>query len=141
MAPERQSNYTDDQSTKFFLLGLSPNASRISVRLWVEADAAELRTGWASICATLRLLDQQGRQIAHAATHRLRRPDARTGTKGKLKFNTESHLAATRRRLGALRADRRGLSAVLAGHHDSPHTQRRRSRLCARGRHQGLPES
>jgi CRISPR-associated protein Csd1 len=35
---------TDDgQPTKFFLLGLSPNASRISVRLWVEADAAELQ--------------------------------------------------------------------------------------------------
>jgi CRISPR-associated protein Csd1 len=33
----------DDQPTRFFLLGLSPNASRISVRLWVEADAAELR--------------------------------------------------------------------------------------------------
>jgi CRISPR-associated protein Csd1 len=33
----------DGESTKFFLLGLSPNASRISVRLWVEADAAELR--------------------------------------------------------------------------------------------------
>jgi CRISPR-associated protein Csd1 len=33
----------DDQPTKFFLLGLSPNASRLSVRLWVEADAAELR--------------------------------------------------------------------------------------------------
>ena len=31
------------QSTRFFLLGLSPNASRISVRLWVEADAAELQ--------------------------------------------------------------------------------------------------
>jgi CRISPR-associated protein Csd1 len=33
----------DGQPTKFFLLGLSPNASRISVRLWVEADAAELQ--------------------------------------------------------------------------------------------------
>jgi CRISPR-associated protein Csd1 len=33
----------DGQPTKFFLLGLSPNASRLSVRLWVEADAAELR--------------------------------------------------------------------------------------------------
>jgi len=31
------------QSTKFFLLGLSPNASRLSVRLWVEADAVELQ--------------------------------------------------------------------------------------------------
>jgi CRISPR-associated protein Csd1 len=38
--PERSD---DGQLTKFFLLGLSPNASRISVRLWVEADAAELR--------------------------------------------------------------------------------------------------
>ena len=38
----------DDQPTRFFLLGLSPNASRLSVRLWVEADAAELksRLGW-----------------------------------------------------------------------------------------------
>ena len=35
---------TDDgQPTKFFLLGLSPNASRISIRLWVEADATELK--------------------------------------------------------------------------------------------------
>jgi CRISPR-associated protein Csd1 len=33
----------DGRSTRFFLLGLSPNASRISVRLWVEADAAELQ--------------------------------------------------------------------------------------------------
>jgi CRISPR-associated protein Csd1 len=33
----------DGQPTKFFLLGLSPNASRLSVRLWVEADAAELK--------------------------------------------------------------------------------------------------
>ena len=38
----------DNQPTKFFLLGLSPNASRLSVRLWVETDAAELRKllGW-----------------------------------------------------------------------------------------------
>jgi CRISPR-associated protein Csd1 len=34
---------SDDQLTRFFLLGLSPNASRISVRLWVEADATELQ--------------------------------------------------------------------------------------------------
>jgi integrase len=33
----------DGKPTKFFLLGLSPNASRISVRVWVEADAAELQ--------------------------------------------------------------------------------------------------
>jgi len=44
----------DGRTTKFFLLGLSPNASRLSVRLWVEADAAELQ----------RLLGQHLRDIA-----------------------------------------------------------------------------
>jgi CRISPR-associated protein Csd1 len=32
----------DGVPTKFFILGLSPNASRISLRLWVEADAHEI---------------------------------------------------------------------------------------------------
>ncbi|MCL2659038.1 MAG: type I-C CRISPR-associated protein Cas8c/Csd1 [Acidobacteriaceae bacterium] len=32
----------DDVPTKFFILGLSPNASRLSVRMWVEADASEI---------------------------------------------------------------------------------------------------
>jgi CRISPR-associated protein Csd1 len=32
----------DDVPTRFFILGLSPNASRLSVRLWVEESAAEL---------------------------------------------------------------------------------------------------
>lgn len=38
----------EGNSTRFFILGLSPNASRLSVRLWVEADAAEMqrRLGW-----------------------------------------------------------------------------------------------
>ena len=32
----------DDEPTKFYILGLSPNASRLSVRLWIEATAPEL---------------------------------------------------------------------------------------------------
>ena len=32
----------DDVPTKFYILGLSPNASRLSVRLWIEAAAPEL---------------------------------------------------------------------------------------------------
>jgi CRISPR-associated protein Csd1 len=40
---ETEIDTNDGRPTKFFLLGLSPNASRISVRLWVEAEAAELR--------------------------------------------------------------------------------------------------
>ena len=34
---------SEERTTRFFILGLSPNASRLSVRLWVEQDARELR--------------------------------------------------------------------------------------------------
>jgi CRISPR-associated protein Csd1 len=37
VAPE-----ADSMPTKFFILGLSPAASRLSVRLWVEADTGEM---------------------------------------------------------------------------------------------------
>jgi len=81
----------DDQPTKFFLLGLSPNASRVSVRLWVEADAAELKNR----------LGQHLRDVALADTRddrllTLRRIVAATGraehdTKGRLKgFDTKA---------------------------------------------------
>ena len=33
---------TDEEPTRFYILGLSPNASRLSVRLWIEASAPEL---------------------------------------------------------------------------------------------------
>jgi CRISPR-associated protein Csd1 len=33
---------SDSTPTRFFILGLSPNASRLSVRLWVEADANDM---------------------------------------------------------------------------------------------------
>jgi CRISPR-associated protein Csd1 len=77
----------DDQSTKFFLLGLSPNASRISVRLWVEADAATLQ----------KLLGQHLRDVALAYAKddqllTLRRLVASTGRWDgkKSKFDTEN---------------------------------------------------
>ncbi len=81
----------DREPTKFFLLGLSPNASRISVRLWVEADATELQ----------KRLGQHLRDIALAGSWNdeiltLRRIVSATGRaerdqKGKLKgFDTEN---------------------------------------------------
>lgn len=77
----------DGQPTKFFLLGLSPNASRISVRLWVEADAAELQ----------RRLGQHLRDIALSGNWNdeiltLRRIVAATGRwdDKKAKFDTEN---------------------------------------------------
>jgi len=88
---EAEIDTDDGQPTKFFLLGLSPNASRISVRLWVEADAVELQ----------RRLGQHLRDIALAdnwndETLTLQRLVRATGRaerdpKGKLKkFNTEN---------------------------------------------------
>jgi CRISPR-associated protein Csd1 len=77
----------DDQPTRFFLLGLSPNASRISVRFWVEADAATLQE----------LLGQHLRDVALAYAKddqllTLRRIVAATGRwdDKKSKFNTEN---------------------------------------------------
>jgi CRISPR-associated protein Csd1 len=80
----------DGVPTRFFLLGLSPNASRLSVRLWVEADAAELQ----------RLLAQHLRDIALDDTREdrlltLRRMADATGRavedKGqRLKFDTKA---------------------------------------------------
>ena len=44
-----------ESRTRFFILGLAPNASRISVRFWVEADAVRIgAVGLASTCATLK---------------------------------------------------------------------------------------
>lgn len=88
---EAETDAEDVQTTKFFLLGLSPNASRISVRLWVEADAAELQ----------RRLGQHLRDIALAGNRNdeiltLRRIVSASGraerdAKGKFKsFNTEN---------------------------------------------------
>jgi CRISPR-associated protein Csd1 len=78
---------SDGQLTRFFLLGLSPNASRISVRFWVEADAATLQ----------KLLGQHLRDVAldYAKDDQLltlRRIVAATGRwdDRKSKFNTEN---------------------------------------------------
>ena len=81
----------DGVPTKFFLLGLSPNASRVSVRLWVEADATELQ----------KRLGQHLRDVAmdgnwNDEIHTLVRIVRATGraehdAKGKLKgFNTDN---------------------------------------------------
>ncbi len=77
----------DCQPTKFFLLGLSPNASRISVRLWVEADAVELRNLLGKHLRDIALDDSRNDRLLT-----LRRIVAATGrwdTK-KAKFDTEN---------------------------------------------------
>jgi CRISPR-associated protein Csd1 len=51
-------NPDDGTPTKFFLLGLSPNASRLSVRLWVEADATELQRRLGQHLRDIELIDR-----------------------------------------------------------------------------------
>ncbi len=75
------------QSTKFFLLGLSPNASRISVRLWVEADAAELQKRLGQHLRDTDVYDSRNDRLLT-----LRRMVAATGRWDgkKTRFNTEN---------------------------------------------------
>ena len=84
-------NSNDGERTKFFLLGLSPNASRISVRLWVEADAAELQK---RLGQHLRDIELDGNWNDDILTlQRIVRATGRAerDPKGKLKsFNTEN---------------------------------------------------
>ena len=79
----------DGHSTKFFLLGLSPNASRISVRLWVEADAAELLDRLGKHLSDVELFDPREERLLT-----LRRIAYETGRayreNGKLKFDTKA---------------------------------------------------
>ncbi|WP_419805094.1 type I-C CRISPR-associated protein Cas8c/Csd1 [Terriglobus sp.] len=54
-----------ERPTKFFILGLSPNASRLSVRLWIEQDASELRQNLAEHVQDLALGGgRDGRMLA-----------------------------------------------------------------------------
>jgi CRISPR-associated protein Csd1 len=89
----------DGVETKFYLLGLSPNAekdaSRISVRLWVEADATELQRRLGQHLRDVELLDPREERLLT-----LRRIAYETGRaykeNGKLKFDpkTISHQLA-----------------------------------------------
>jgi CRISPR-associated protein Csd1 len=80
----------DGVETRFYLLGLSPNAekdaSRISVRLWVEADATELRRRLGQHLRDVELVDPREERLLT-----LRRIAYETGRayweKGKLKFD------------------------------------------------------
>ena len=81
----------DDRPTKFFLLGLSPNASRISVRLWVEADAAELQHRLGQHLRDIALAGNRNEEIL--PLQRIVRATGRAerDAKGKFKgFNTEN---------------------------------------------------
>ena len=124
---ETKIDTNDGQPTKFFLLGLSPNASRISVRLWVEADAAELQ----------HRLGQHLRDIALAGNRNdeiltLRRIVRATGQaerdqKGKFKgFKTEKVSPKLAGDLARSVLTGRCLSTVSAFHHVAPYPQRRR---------------
>ncbi len=88
---ETKNDHDDGQPTKFFLLGLSPNASRISVRLWVEADASELQNRLGQHLRDIALDGNWNDEIL--TLQRIVRATGRAehDAKGKLKsFNTEN---------------------------------------------------
>jgi CRISPR-associated protein Csd1 len=88
---ETKIDTNDGQPTKFFLLGLSPNASRISVRLWVEADAHELQKRLGQHLRDIALDGSWNDEIL--TLQRIVRATGRAehDAKGKLKgFNTEN---------------------------------------------------
>jgi CRISPR-associated protein Csd1 len=88
---ETKIDTNDGRSTKFFLLGLSPNASRISVRLWVEADAAELQHRLGQHLRDIALAGNRNDEIL--TLQRIVRATGRAerDPKGKFKgFNTEN---------------------------------------------------
>ncbi len=80
----------EERETRFFMLGLSPNAARVSVRLWVEADAQELSRRLGQHLRDIALAGSREdrvlslRQIV-AATGR-----AKNGTGGRLEFDTKA---------------------------------------------------
>jgi CRISPR-associated protein Csd1 len=88
---ETKIDTNDGRPTKFFLLGLSPNASRISVRLWVEADAAELQHRLGQHLRDIALAGNRNDEIL--TLQRIVRATGRAerDPKGKFKgFNTEN---------------------------------------------------
>jgi CRISPR-associated protein Csd1 len=76
----------DDEPTRFFILGLSPNASRLSVRLWVEADAPELERRLGQHLRDLEL--KGGRDERSPSVRLLANATGRYDPKGKAKFDT-----------------------------------------------------
>ncbi|SNT13308.1 CRISPR-associated protein, Csd1 family [Granulicella rosea] len=80
----------DEYGTRFFLLGLSPNASRLSVRLWVEAEAVELERRLAQHLRDLALDDSREdrpltvRRIVNATGR------AKEGPGGRMEFDTKA---------------------------------------------------
>lgn len=81
---------SDGLQTRFFILGLAPNASRLSVRIWVDAEAREMRRRLAEHVSDFSL--EGGRnefplpfwRIVSATGRAERDPN------GRIKFNGES---------------------------------------------------
>lgn len=76
----------DDVPTKFYILGLSPNASRLSVRLWIEAEAPELERRLGEHLRDLALKSNDERPLS---IRMLANATGRYQSSGKTKFDTK----------------------------------------------------
>jgi CRISPR-associated protein Csd1 len=85
---------TVEGNTRFYILGLSPNASRLSVRLWIEADARELEK---TLTLHIQDLELKGaRDDRPLSVRTLAAATGRYDPKGKARFDTTNvspHLA------------------------------------------------
>ena len=82
----------DQEQTRFFLLGLSPNASRLSIRLWVEADAVELERRLGQHLRDVALADSREGEDRLLTIRRIVTATgrAKAGPGGRLEFDTKA---------------------------------------------------
>ena len=78
---------SDGEPTKFYILGLSPNASRLSIRLWIEAAAPELERRLGEHLRDLELKTNNERTLSIRA---LANATGRYQPTGKTKFDTKA---------------------------------------------------
>ena len=80
----------DDAGTRFFLLGLSPNASRLSIRLWVEADAVELERCLGQHLRDIALVDSRVDRLLTVRRIVTATGRAKAGQSDRMEFDTKA---------------------------------------------------
>ena len=130
----------DDLDTHFFILGLSPNASRLSVRIWVEAKAAEMERRLGQHVQDFAL--KGGRDDLPPPVWRIVAATGRAekdpeGTIEKLRYRLG--FTAARGRSRPLHPYGRAVSAIAPYHDGAAHSERRRCKFRSRQRNQSVP--
>ena len=105
----------DDEDTRFFVLGLAPNAARLSIRFWYEDSIGTISRRIGEHWRDLHLEPAPWRTPPVCAAPALRSSGSTQGRK---------HPADADRRLDARNPVRRALSTVVARRRDYPNSYR-----------------